>query len=272
MKRLFLFLTVLLISHSSVAEKIAVRDGYNGPVIGYDNKEFIMSVNNSEEIEYLNDQWLRFGGPRLLQEEITENFNIANCDRVGEIDPEEIYNFFAYLEKGKENKWDMFIQYPDTYECTISKESANLLLTKAVQNASNEIAYINSDEAKESARKYKEYESKIGVCDGKQMYGYVSSSIEMGRAVLRVANDKRWGARATNLALTSDPMHYYLSLRSDIRTHDLYLVRSGCTSLSDGPTESMLSELKDIERKISKLATRDYTDSGLVTGAYGELK
>lgn len=59
---------------------------------------------------------------------------------------------------------------------------------------------------------------------------------------------------------------------SDIREHDLSLARSGCKSLSNGPTKGMMSTLRQIDSKIRKLVNSQYNEKGIITNGFGDIK
>lgn len=111
-----------------------------------------------------------------------------------------------------------------------------------------------------------------GQCDGRQMYNYVDVALQAGSGVLNVAKDPAYGGSARSLALKSTNMGIYNSMIVDIREHDLSLARSGCTSLSSGPTKGMMSTLRQVESKIRVLVDGQYSENGVITSGFGEIK
>lgn len=109
-----------------------------------------------------------------------------------------------------------------------------------------------------------------GVCDGRQMYNYVDLALKAGGGVVNVANDPAYGGGSVSIALKSSNMRTYNAMISNIREHDLSLARSGCTSLSDGPTKGMMSTLRQVDSKIRKLVSSQYNEKGLITSGFGE--
>lgn len=109
-----------------------------------------------------------------------------------------------------------------------------------------------------------------GVCDGRQMYNYVDLALKAGGGVVNVANDPTYGGGAVSIALKSSNMRTYSAMISDIREHDLSLARSGCTSLNNGPTKGMMSTLRQVDSKIRKLVSSQYSEKGLITSGFGE--
>ncbi|MFM5003110.1 hypothetical protein ACEUCH_02565 [Aeromonas hydrophila] len=173
----------------------------------------------------------------------------ATCNVQSKPSDNQFLNLSVRLDQ---TKGVMVARYPLEYKCRFNKN--------ALLKAFDEYVALYGNTPKQD------------VCDGKQMYGYVKTAIEMGYAVLKIASDPTWGARAPRLAVTSDPMGYYESIRSDMREHDLFLVRSGCSSLTGGPTNEMIRELKVVEQKLNLLVSKDYTQTGIVTGSFGQLK
>jgi hypothetical protein len=111
-----------------------------------------------------------------------------------------------------------------------------------------------------------------GQCDGRQMYNYVDVALRAGSGVLNVSKDPAYGGSARSLALKSQNMGIYNAMIVDIREHDLSLARSGCTSLSNGPTKGMMSTLRQVESKIRVLVDGQYSERGVITSSFGEIK
>ena len=109
-------------------------------------------------------------------------------------------------------------------------------------------------------------------CDGRQMYNYVDTALLAGGGVVNVANDPTYGGSSVSLALKSQNMQTYNAMIADIREHDLSLARSGCRSLTNGPTKGMMSSLRQIESKIRTLVNSQYGEKGVLTEGFGEFK
>lgn len=111
-----------------------------------------------------------------------------------------------------------------------------------------------------------------GQCDGRQMYNYVDVALKAGGGVINVANDPAYGGGSVSLALKSQNMQIYNAMILDIREHDLSLARSGCKALSGGPTNGMMTSLRQIESKIGALVNSQYKEKGILTNGFGELR
>lgn len=109
-------------------------------------------------------------------------------------------------------------------------------------------------------------------CDGRQMYNYVDTALMAGSGVVNVANDPAYGGGSVSLALKSQNMQTYNSMIADIREHDLSLARSGCKSLTNGPTKGMMSSLRQVESKIRALVNSQYGDKGILTDGFGDIR
>ena len=109
-------------------------------------------------------------------------------------------------------------------------------------------------------------------CDGRQMYNYVDTALLAGSGVVNVANDPTYGGGSVSLALKSQNMQIYNAMIADIREHDLSLARSGCKSLTNGPTKGMMSSLRQVETKIRALVNSQYGEKGVLTKGFGELR
>ncbi len=109
-------------------------------------------------------------------------------------------------------------------------------------------------------------------CDGRQMYNYVDTALLAGSGVVNVANDPAYGGGSVSLALQSQNMKTYNAMIADIREHDLSLARSGCKTLTNGPTKGMMSSLRQVESKIRALVNSQYGQKGLMTEGFGEFK
>lgn len=109
-------------------------------------------------------------------------------------------------------------------------------------------------------------------CDGRQMYNYVDVALRAGSGVVNVANDPAYGGGSVSLALKSQNMQTYSAMISDIREHDLSLARSGCKTLTNGPTKGMMSSLRQVESKIRSLVNSQYNEKGILTDGFGEVR
>lgn len=109
-------------------------------------------------------------------------------------------------------------------------------------------------------------------CDGRQMYNYVDVALQAGGGVVNVANDPAYGGGSVSLALNSQNMQIYSAMIADIREHDLSLARSGCKSLVNGPTKGMMSSLRQVESKIRSLVNSQYSEKGILTDGFGEVR
>lgn len=111
-----------------------------------------------------------------------------------------------------------------------------------------------------------------GQCDGRQMYNYVDVALKTGSGVINVAKDPAYGGGSVSLALKSQNMQIYSAMIADIREHDLALARSGCRSLSNGPTKGMMSSLQQVDSKIRTLVNSQYSEKGILTEGVGEAR
>ncbi len=109
-------------------------------------------------------------------------------------------------------------------------------------------------------------------CDGRQMYNYVDVALKAGGGVVNVANDPEYGGSSISLALKSQNMRIYSKMISDIREHDLSLARSGCKTLVKGPTKGMMSSLRQVESKIQALVSSQYSEKGVLTDGFGDIR
>lgn len=109
-------------------------------------------------------------------------------------------------------------------------------------------------------------------CDGRQMYNYVDVALKAGGGVVNVANDPAYGGGSVSLALRSQNMQIYSQMISDIREHDLSVARSGCKTLTNGPTKGMLSTLRQVESKIQALVSSQYREKGVLTDGFGDIR
>lgn len=109
-------------------------------------------------------------------------------------------------------------------------------------------------------------------CDGRQMYDYVDVALLSGGGVVNVANDPAYGSGSASIALKSQNMRLYSTAVGDIREHDLSLARRGCRELVNGPTKGMMSSLRQIDSKIRALIDSQYSDQGILTDGFGEVR
>ncbi|PPS62629.1 hypothetical protein [Pseudomonas sp. BRM28] len=109
-------------------------------------------------------------------------------------------------------------------------------------------------------------------CDGRQMYNYVDVALRAGGGVVNVANDPAYGGGSVSIALKSQNMRTYNAMIADIREHDLSLSRSGCKSLTNGPTKGMMSTLRQVDAKIKALVNSQYSEKGILTEGFGETR
>lgn len=109
-------------------------------------------------------------------------------------------------------------------------------------------------------------------CDGRQMYDYVDVALLSGGGVVNVANDPEYGSGSASIALKSQNMRLYSRAVANIREHDLNLARRGCTTLVDGPTQGMMSSLRQLDAKIRALLDSQYDDRGILTDGFGEVR
>lgn len=253
-----------------------MRDGY-GPIIGYNQKDLIRPLKwDSDTQTLVSNNIYRDGTVGLGQFDLNEYAERFGCVLIKK--SEDFQNLFIYLDRpegSKENNWSLFVLYPENYKCSPPRHEIEAVLEDKLKDVKKWNAYAESDEAKENYRIFqKEQESKppIDQCDGKQMLGYVQSAIDTGTGVLNISNNEAWGGGATGLALSSSTMGDYNYSVVSMREHDLYLARSGCKSLKDGPTPAMLSRLKQIDFKIQALIRSQYNQPGLITNGFGGVK
>ncbi|HEI6841487.1 TPA: hypothetical protein ACTM63_004157 [Yersinia enterocolitica] len=186
---------------------------------------------------------------RMVPDNSKELDVLVKCNSIKEINKNEYKDIIIYLNN---NTGMVTARYPLEYRCSFDKNKIRESIHKSSELYFNQL--------------------QINQCDGRQITGYVDASITYGSGVLNIANNPSWGARAVSMALNSDLMTNYLLNIYDMRKHDLYLSRSGCKSLKNGPTQQEINRLKKVTSDIEKLSTKQATSEGLITGPNGVLK
>ncbi|MFA7943097.1 hypothetical protein ACEK06_11610 [Pseudomonas brenneri] len=198
---------------------------------------------------------------------LRDNGNPYGCIKVGRPLDSLENNVFIYVDKisrSPESGYGVFADYPSNFICKPdSREIDRLLANRIASERQSRIELLESERLSKLAP---------GQCDGKQMYGYVSTALDAGNGVLNVANNEAYGGGAVGLALTSSTMGIYNSAVVNMREHDLSLARSGCKSLSGGPTQAMLKSFKEIDFKIRRLVGSQYNQPGVITNGFGGVK
>lgn len=102
-------------------------------------------------------------------------------------------------------------------------------------------------------------------CDGRQLAEYVNNAIWLGSGVIKISKAESLGAGAISRAISSTNFNWYQNTLSDMRTHDLFLKRSGCNSLMLGPSTSDVTKLKSIRSQIDDLINQEINTSGFIS-------
>ena len=198
---------------------------------------------------------------------LKDNGNPYGCVKAGrQLDSLE-NNIFIYVDKisrSTGSSYGVFADYPSNFICKPDPREIDRLLANRIASAKQDrVELLESERLSNLAP---------GQCDGKQMYGYVSTALDAGNGVLNVASNEAYGGGAVGLALTSSTMGIYNSAVVNMREHDLSLARAGCKSLSGGPTQAMLKSFKEIDFKIRRLVDSQYNQTGLITNGFGGVK
>lgn len=193
--------------------------------------------------------------------------NPYGCVKVGPQPDSLENNIFIYVDKISRSPgsgYGVFADYPSNFICRPDPREIDRLLANRIASAKQgRVELLESERLSSLAS---------GQCDGKQMYGYVSTALDSGNGVLNVASNEAYGGGAVGLALSSSTMGIYNSAVVNMREHDLALARAGCKTLSGGPTQAMLKSFKEVDFKIRRLVDSQYNQPGVITNGFGGVK
>lgn len=208
-----------------------------------------------EDSDHVFHKWKRLHMPysedgRVAPDTGKEIEEIATCKKIKSF-PDASYKNVSVLLHNSTGVLEL--RYPLEYECTLDIEKTKgMIRDEAIlyeQTRPDTIAMTP------------------GMCDGRQMRGYVESTILSARGILSAVGSWSPGVALGNYNL----MGGYYRGASDVREHDLYLKRRGCTSLLGGPSDDQLKELRRVVLEVEQMSAREAASPGVITGPYGEL-
>ncbi|WP_273863847.1 hypothetical protein [Pseudomonas sp. B3G-3] len=179
-----LFVAAIFLPFCAFAERVPVRDGH-GPIVRYDQKDIVRPVKWDADTQLLvSNRAYRNGTVGLGQFDLNDHAKRFDCKLIKKVEGAD--TLFVYLDRPREsrgNDWSLFVQYPDNYKCSPTRQAIEIVLDDAIKDVKKWEDYASSGEAKENARKFQlEQENKLN--PKVEFGGYVATKKDIFGSVL----------------------------------------------------------------------------------------